>query len=254
MSVFWLILIIIIVYFAIINIIIISNINKIPNISLSDVLDKAQTGDILISSSNISQFTEETNMRFPLYKRLWFCFSKYIQKGVTGPWTHVGLIIRDGNTVYLLEAVSDDIYKYDLLKKIPCSTGLRLINLSDKIIDYNGICAWQPLYSLKKELPNFEYIKNNLISVLYDKKFKVKATDVIKTIFFGPNINKPGSYPIMDKEHIMCSETLYYLYYKLGIVTGKYDASQVFPHMYGNKFIDLTDSYKLGDPMIIKPN
>lgn len=231
------------------------------------ILDRAQTGDLLICSSYNMQFTEDDNNRFTLSTRLWTTFLKYLQKGITfSPWTHVGIIIREGADVYLFEAVADDIYKYDLLQEQPCSTGFRLIKLEDKVCDYNGRCAWVPLYHNDQDqhaskLPSLQYFRDTILpSITYNKKFQVYIPDIIKSIFLGPNkIKRVGTEQgitegfITDsyRPYMMCSETIYYLYYRLGIIDGVYKGSQYLPYMFLTDKLDLKKYYSLGNPVLI---
>jgi hypothetical protein len=225
--------------------------NKLPKVSIDDLLKDADTGDIIVCSSNILQFTPHDNMRFSLSKRLWVTFTKYLQKSYT-IWTHVGMIIRDNNELYVLEVVYDDIYKYNYLDGMQCTTGIRLVKLEDKIADYNGICGWLPLHNRNKShMPNLDYIKTHLLPPLYGKDFSVKLNNVIRTLLFGPDIKNPYEFPTLVKPYIMCSETIYHIYHMIGIVNGRYNPSQIFPNMYVENSIDIKEPFSLGSVKLI---
>ena len=194
-------------------------------IKYNDIKNDLNTGDILFFSGNDNT-------------------SNLIKKFINSNLSHCGIIIKKKNTLYLLEC--DIEYYYDFLSK-KMKNGVRLVNLDQRIKDYNGnIFAYRKLINSQ----NLNYKK---LDFLLKKTNKINFDkNIIRWIF--SYLKLKNIYNILKNDNFMlCSQYIAYIYKKLGILHKNEDIYKYMPNYFVNK-VKTINNFNFNDLIYFKNN
>jgi hypothetical protein len=166
--------------------------NKI-NKRYTDIKDNLDTGDLVFFCSDDY-------------------YSKCIRKFGNCVFSHVGLIIKLNDIVFILECDLDG--SYDFLSKKENKHGVHLVQLDEKIYNYDGY-----MFGYKK-LINGKINKNELdklIKLTNNISFDTSHLNLLGTVFK----NNLYSRMLNTNNKMFCSQYLAFIYKKLGIIEDK---------------------------------
>jgi hypothetical protein len=161
----------------------------------TDVLDTLDNGDLILLSGG--------SHGEAICK--WFCGS---------PFSHVGMVFREGNTLYFLECDLGQQRK----------SGVRVIPLKEKLARYQGqqVAGYKRLSAYNgSSKPSVSKIMEVINDTLH-----VKQDNLMLTWLFG---NSSLSRSIKRDTHMFCSEFIAYVMIRLGIIEDKTPAYRYSP-------------------------
>lgn len=200
-----------------------------PMYKYSDIKPRLKTGDIMLFVC-INHSTE-------FGKFVYYCRTKL----VGSDYGHVGLVIRDGNDLFLVESTdtchSGESWATYLNDK--CKGGVRIINLDilleEYVKDYNGFFG---VKFISKEIPN-----NIIMPNVYKHRHKIfeknyylvllMLMDYLLPRFFT---DKFVSNPYVCNK-IYCSELVYKILYDCNVLK-KYKPKLFWPNFFTQKIFD----------------
>ncbi len=170
---------------------------KIENISKSyfDIKDSLKTGDLLFLTSNENQ-------------------CKAVRYYGNFEFSHVGMIIRVDDIIFILE--SDYDCSFDFMKKKQLKLGVHVISFEEKMLNmfyknyYFGVKRINKDINIQKLEEIMEEGKN----INFEARHLNFLACKVKKEWYSKIFNR--------KNHMMCSEFMAYTLKKLGIIANKY--------------------------------
>lgn len=197
--------------------------NNTPLIKYKNIYKEAETGDLIIYRWNI------VDVGFRM-------FSKF---------SHVGMIVKKNNKLYLLETHPDENKNKKHKKN---NDGVHLYLLKNRIEDYDGECF---LAKLNTNCDR-EQLTNNIIKNLNEYKnipFDASFRDLFVYNYFrnfitrqspASSVNSVHECTVPNKQTMFCSEFIAYVLYKNSIYTHDKNLASLNP----GSFLHLTKNNK----------
>ena len=227
-------------------------INYMGNISISDkienILPYLQTGDIIIRSGCLIK--SMNNIKCFIKSRGNFIKNTY-------DYTHISLIYRKGNTIYLIENISNNHHcssKKSLVNS-KYNGGLRIVNFEKYIKETKEstktnkyCCKNYGIRFINRKLNQSELNKRleKEFNILTDTKFtnlnnlRVIASSgwFIKDMPNDFNYSLEIFYPQDEKDTFFCSEMIGVLLQRIGVMKRKNRARMFYPADYNGEMDD----------------
>lgn len=188
-------------------------------ITVQDVLDQSNNGDLIFFSGNTSG--EKT--------------CKYFTDTI---FSHVGFLFREIHP----DTGEDIAYIFDCDLGQGTKDGVRVLPLRDKLLRYKGehTGAFKKLIHGNKQRPNLINILD-----LVGKYSSIDFDDKIATWWFS---NISWIYrKIKNEKTMFCSELVALIYQDLGILKRKHVPAWYSPGDFHNHRLDLEEGYSLGE-------
>lgn len=157
-------------------------------------------------------------------------------------WSHVGLVLREGDDLLLLEATNTD-ESADVALGRPVR-GVQLVRLADKLAAYDGAVAWRRLEVDERPAGLEEEIRE-LAEWWRYRGYKDFTVTLVRDLLSANR--RP---PRVDR--VFCSELVAEVYKRLGLMCRTVRSSRCVPGDFGRDEIPFLRDARLSPPVLLK--
>ncbi len=157
-------------------------------------------------------------------------------------WSHVGLVLRDGDDLLLLEATNTD-ESADIALGRPVR-GVQVVHLADKLAAYDGAVAWRRLELDERPAGLDEEIRE-LAEWWRYRGYKDFTVTLVRDLLSANR--RP-----QRVDRVFCSELVAEVYKRLGLMCRTVRSSRCVPGDFGRAEIPFLRDARLSPPVLLK--